>query len=516
MASRNEQHDKISTLTLTMIIYFGVCGGPIGSEPLIGTLGPAVGLVAIIIYPIICGAPQSFITAEFSTVFKGEGGFLSWVHASFGNKRLLKFCAYMNYICMVCDAAVYPGLAITYASTLFPELLNLSWITAYVYKSIYTIVLFGLLLLGIRPVGVALNVLLALVLFPSFLLFMFGIFQVDYTKDRSHNVQPKTIDEASHNIFYFLNVLIWNYSAFDQVSLVSTEVEDAGRQYPRAISASLILVVSTYIFPLFVAGGVTENYTDLTEGSLPNVGYQVAGLWLKAMLCFGSIFSAMGLFMITSYEAIFLWAGMARLKLLPQNFTSTERTDTGIPRVGAIITFVLLIFFNTYNFEEILTFTNTAGSVCVILQFASTLILRVYHPRLDRGYKIPIESNVWYAIILIPTFAIQIFYVCYVIVNQLSSLAKGDKNVSNDVFMILKSILVVAPVCFFIIQLALEVIKGDYGRDEYLEDAIFTSAVMEHTLLTSDNTSLKQTDQLLLEHDDNDDVHHSRGSFGGI
>ena len=102
------------------------------------------------------------------------------------------------------------------------------------------------------------------------------------------------------------------------------------------------------------------------------------------------------------------------------------------------------------------------------------------------------------------------------IVNQLSSLAKGDKNVSNDVFMILKSILVVAPVCFFIIQLALEVIKGDYGRDEYLEDAIFTSAVMEHTLLTSDNTSLKQTDQLLLEHDDNDDVHHSRGSFGGI
>ena len=62
--------------------------------------------------------------------------------------------------------------------------------------------------------------------------------------------------------------------------------------------------------------------------------------------------------------------------------------------------------------------------------------------------------------------------------------------------------------------MALEVIKGDYGRDEYW-DAIFTSAVMEHTLLTSDNTSLKQTDQLLLEHDDNDDVHHSK-SFGGI
>ena len=46
MRSAKQQH-KISTLTLTMIIYFGVCGGPIGSEPLIGTLGPTVGLVAI-------------------------------------------------------------------------------------------------------------------------------------------------------------------------------------------------------------------------------------------------------------------------------------------------------------------------------------------------------------------------------------------------------------------------------------------------------------------------------------
>ena len=74
MQSTKRQH-KISTLTLTMIIYFGVCGGPIGSEPLIGTLGPAVGLVAIFIYPILCGGPQSFITAEFSTVFEGEGAF---------------------------------------------------------------------------------------------------------------------------------------------------------------------------------------------------------------------------------------------------------------------------------------------------------------------------------------------------------------------------------------------------------------------------------------------------------
>jgi amino acid transporter len=91
----------------------------------------------------------------------------------------------------------------------------------------YTIILFGLLLLGIRPVGVTLNLLLVLVLFPTFLLFVIGIFQVDFSKV-TNVTQPKNIDESSHNFFHFLNVLIWNYSAFDQVSLVSSEVEDAG------------------------------------------------------------------------------------------------------------------------------------------------------------------------------------------------------------------------------------------------------------------------------------------------
>ena len=482
MQSTKRQH-KISTLTLTMIIYFGVCGGPIGSEPLIGTLGPAVGLVAIFIYPILCGGPQSFITAEFSTVFEGEGGFLSWVHASFGHKRLLKFCGYMNYICMVCDAAVYPGLAIKYASTLVPELLTMPWLLSYACKTVYTLVLFCLLLLGVRPVGVTLNVLLFMVLFPTALLFLFGISQVDFAKHSAHSAPESTTSaDSSHRLFYFVNVLIWNYSAFDQVSLVSSEVENAGYQYPRAIASSLVLVVSTYAFPLFIAAGVTDDYTQLTEGSLPNVGYNVAGLWLKVMLCLGSICSAIGLFMITSYESIFLWAGMSRLKLLPAQLASTERTEKGIPRIGALITFVLLMFFNTYNFEEILVFTNTAGSVCVILQFTSTIILRKYQPRLQRGYRIPIESNFWYFVILLPTFVVQIIYVIYAIVSQFNT-STADAANPNIFFVALKRILILAPVCFFIVQLALEVIKGDYGRDEYLEDAIATSATIGEDLL---------------------------------
>ena len=68
--TRTKQHDKISTLTLTMIIYFGVCGGPIGSEPLIGTLGPLIGLVSIVVYPIsnimLFERDKAQITIKFS------------------------------------------------------------------------------------------------------------------------------------------------------------------------------------------------------------------------------------------------------------------------------------------------------------------------------------------------------------------------------------------------------------------------------------------------------------------
>ena len=120
--------------------------------------------------------------------------------------------------------------------------------------------------------------------------------------------------------------------------------------------------------------------------------------------------------------------------------------------------------------------------MCVILQFTSTIILRTYQPRLQRGYRIPIESNFWYFVILLPTFAVQIIYAIYAIVSQFNTSTAGEANPSMF-FVALKRILIIAPVCFFIVQLVFEIIKGDYGRDEYLEDAIATSASIGEDLL---------------------------------
>jgi hypothetical protein len=103
--------------------------------------------------------------------------------------------------------------------------------------------------------------------------------------------------------------------------------------------------------------------------------------------------------------------------------------------------------------------------------------------------------------------------VAYVIISQFSSAAKN--NVENDIFKILKSILVVAPVCFFIIQLILQVIKGDYGRDEYLEDAIIVSSTQQHSLLATDKLDLAE--EPLIDNDvDGKDNLSSRVSFGAI
>ena len=107
---------------------------------------------------------------------------------------------------MVCDAAVYPGLAIKYASTLFPELLKMPWLLSYACKSVYTTVFFCLLLLGVRPVGVTLNVLLFMVLFPTALLFLFGISQVDFAKHSRTMLQNQQLRQIQIIDFFTLSM----------------------------------------------------------------------------------------------------------------------------------------------------------------------------------------------------------------------------------------------------------------------------------------------------------------------
>ncbi|KAK6145089.1 hypothetical protein DH2020_021909 [Rehmannia glutinosa] len=75
---------KLTLIPLIFLIYFEVAGGPYGEEPAVKAAGPLFAILGFLIFPFIWSIPEALITAELSTAFPGNGGFVIWADSAFG------------------------------------------------------------------------------------------------------------------------------------------------------------------------------------------------------------------------------------------------------------------------------------------------------------------------------------------------------------------------------------------------------------------------------------------------
>ncbi len=59
----------MTALPVAAVLYFTVCGGPIGSEGIFSAGGPLVGLISLVLIPFIWCIPIGLLTAELSTAY---------------------------------------------------------------------------------------------------------------------------------------------------------------------------------------------------------------------------------------------------------------------------------------------------------------------------------------------------------------------------------------------------------------------------------------------------------------
>src|SRR5512139_3003573 len=75
---------ELTLLPLFGLIYFTVCGGTFGIEPLVGWSGPGLALILIAITPIIFSIPNMLMVRELNSMMPAEGGYYHWVKKAFG------------------------------------------------------------------------------------------------------------------------------------------------------------------------------------------------------------------------------------------------------------------------------------------------------------------------------------------------------------------------------------------------------------------------------------------------
>ncbi|CAN6889400.1 unnamed protein product [Brassica oleracea] len=92
-------------IPLVFLIFYEVSGGLFGAEGIVNVAGPLLALLGFIIFPFIWCIPEALITAEMSTMFPINGGFVVWVSSSL---KFVIFVTLSNFLPLLSGTGAIP------------------------------------------------------------------------------------------------------------------------------------------------------------------------------------------------------------------------------------------------------------------------------------------------------------------------------------------------------------------------------------------------------------------------
>lgn len=408
-------HKKLTLIPLIFLIYFEVAGGPYGEEPAVKAAGPLLAILGFLIFPFIWSIPEALVTAELSTAFPGNGGFVIWAHKAFG-----PFCGSMmgswKYFTGVINIAAFPILCIDYMEKLFPifssglpRTLAILFSTLFLSFVNYT---------GLNIVGFAAITLGIISLFPFILMSLIAIPQI-----RPHRWLSLGQKGVKKDWNLFFNTLFWNLNFWDTVSTMAGEVENPKKTFPSALFFSVIMTCLAYIIPLMaVTGAVSVDQNDWETGFMATAAEMISGKWLKIWIEIGAVLSTAGLFEAQLSSCAYQVLGMADLGFLPK-FCGVRSKWFDTPWVGILTSTLITIGFSHMDFSDIVASANFIYSLGMLLEFASFVWLRRKFPALKRPYKVPLGIPGLVVMCLIPSaFLVLIMVIATKIVFLVSGL----------------------------------------------------------------------------------------------
>ncbi|CAN1807543.1 Probable polyamine transporter At3g13620 [Linum perenne] len=384
----------ITLVPLIFLIYFEVAGGPYGEEPAVQAAGPLYALLGFLIFPFIWSVPEALITAELSTAFPGNGGFVIWAQRAFG-----PFCGSLmgswKFLSGVINVAAFPVLCIEYLVKLFPVLESGWQRTVAIIVAI--IVLSFINYLGLNIVGYAAVGLGIISLSPFVLMTLIAIPKI--RPKRWLSMGEPTV-KKDWNLF--LNTLFWNLNFWDNISTLAGEVDKPGKTFPIALPVAVIMTCLSYLIPLFaVIGALDVKQTQWGPGFHATAAEMIAGNWLKIWLEICAALSTMGLFEAQLSSCSFQILGMAELGILPKFFAIRSKWFH-TPWVGILVPALMTLGVSFLQFTDIISSANFIYSLSMLLEIASFLWLRWKMPQLERPYRIPMRLPLLCAFSLIP------------------------------------------------------------------------------------------------------------------
>jgi amino acid transporter len=371
---------------LVFIMFFTVSGGAYGLEDLVGSSGAGLAVVLILITPILWSLPTALMVAELATAMPVEGGFYYWVKQALGPFWGFQE-GWWSWLTTFVDMAIYPVLFVDYAASYKAfDILNTNslarWLLGFAVIWVFTY----LNIRGSKAIGDSSKIFGVIVLAPFLLVTVIGLFHLHGSPFSPFTPKGQGFS-TSLNLGLF--VVMWNYLGWDSLSTIAGEMKDPKRDYPRTLVISLPLITLCYLLPVLVALAVVGTaHIDWTAGAWNVIASRIGGSWLGALMGFGALVSAAGLFSALLLSVTRVPFVMGEDGYLPKVLFKVH-PKYGTPWVALVVSSAIYSIFILGPFQSLVVVDVTIYAFALILEFAALVVLRIKLPYMKRPYKIP-------------------------------------------------------------------------------------------------------------------------------
>ncbi len=444
---------ELTLIPLFGLIYFTVCGGAFGAEPMVGLSGPGLALLLMIITPLVFSIPNMLMVREMQSMMPVEGGYYHWVKQAFGSFAGF-MSGWMNWVVSWVDVSIYPVWTAWYLSYFVPALGEgatifghevssdvLSWCVA----AVLIIALSLLNMRGAKLSGLTASWLSILMITPLVIMSGFGIYSwvvhgtptdIPFLVGGAKVTTNSLLGALSVGIY----VAMWNFMGWELPTAAGDEIKEPKKTYPRAMVLVLIAAILSYAIPTmaglyggagsdgqYMMWGIEENEPGAGIGPILNeqgisnekiigwgedpsidagwefptiahkIGDAVAGkdsplsLFLGAIVGISAIFSMIGLFIGNGLGGTRVPFAMAEDGMMP-SWLNKVHPKFGTPWISIILCAVFYLIFSTSAFQNLVVIDVFLNMLVLMLEILALVALRIKKPDLPRT-RVP--AGVW-------------------------------------------------------------------------------------------------------------------------
>lgn len=375
----------VGLFALVGMYYAEICSGAFGIEEMIPEAGPGMTMLLLVLLAFIWAFPISFVCAELGSARPDEGGVLVWIKEAMG-----EFWYGIALVCMTIWGLVANAVYIVLAVSYLGELIYIPPMVATLLKVGLVVFFFFLNVKGVREMGLFSAILTVAIIVAFAAVAIVGLMNWDHSP-----ITPFIADPEAGTFYAFgagLDVALWMYCGFEQISMMSGEIKDAHRMIPKALMIAIPIISLTYILPTLgglASIGPWEEWTTETGG----VGY-AAVLTQNGIPAGGVIFLVVAVIaQLAAYNVTMGAAARGVYMLAEENFAprwiAGVSKKFGTPFNALLLTTIVALILMPFNFTFLVTLEVFFMVLVYALLMVSAMILKRKIPDEEFLFKFP-------------------------------------------------------------------------------------------------------------------------------